>query len=114
MTVSASVDFAAVALGGLLSVVLLAILGVALGVLIRNQVGAVVGILVYLFIVEPLLPLLGDSVAKFSIGSSASAVAGQSGGDDVLSFGAGVAVLLAWTAVFFVAGVLVDRRRDVA
>ena len=108
----ATSDVASVVLGGLLSVILLAMLGVCVGVLVRNQVGAVVGILVYFFIVEPLLSLLGDDVVKFSIGSSSAAVAGQSGAD-TLSFGAGVAALVAWTVAFFVAAVLVDRRRDV-
>lgn len=105
-------DILDIAGGGLLVIVLYALIGVAIGVLVRNQVVAVVGLLIYLFIVEPLLGLLGDDVAKYSLGNAGSAVAGQSG-DNLLSFGAGVAVLLAWAAVFFVAGVLVDRRRDV-
>lgn len=98
--------------GGLIVVVLYALIGVAFGVLVRNQVAAVVGVLVYLFVVEPLLGLLGDDVARFLLLNAGAAVGSQSG-DELLSFGAGLAVLLAWAAVLLVAGVLVDRRRDV-
>ena len=67
--------------GGVLSVALSAMLGVGIGVLVRNQVAAVVGTLVWFFIVEPLLTLVSDEAYKFSISQSASAVAGTQGSD---------------------------------
>ena len=98
--------------GGVLSVALSAMLGVGIGVLVRNQVAAVVGTLVWFFIVEPLLTLVSDEAYKFSISQSAGAVAGTQG-SDVLSFGVAVLVLAGWAALFVAVGALVDARRDV-
>lgn len=98
--------------GGLLVSVLDAILGVGIGVLVRNQVAGVVGSLCWFFVVEPLIPLISDDAAHFTIGQASSAVGGATNGG-VLAFGPAVAVLVAWAALFVAAGVLVDRRRDV-
>jgi ABC-2 type transport system permease protein len=98
--------------GGVLSVALSAMLGVGIGVLVRNQVAAVVGTLVWFFIVEPLLTLVSDQVYEYSISQSASAVAGTQG-SDYLSFGVAVLVLAGWAALFVAVGAFVDARRDV-
>ena len=66
---------------------LFAALGVGLGALIRNQVGAIIGALGYLFVVEPLLgviPGFSDVVQKWFPGGASSEVAGTSGLDDPL------------------------------
>lgn len=44
-----------VLLGGSLAVAIYALLGVGIGALVRNQVGAIVGVLVYLFVLEPII-----------------------------------------------------------
>jgi ABC-2 type transport system permease protein len=100
--------------GGLLAVGLTAALGVGVGVLLRNQVAAVVGSLVWLFILEPLIPLASDEVSKYGVLNSAGSL-GIGGGhqSDTPTFAGALAALVAWTAAFVVAGVLVDRRRDV-
>jgi ABC-2 type transport system permease protein len=98
--------------GGVLSVALSAMLGVGIGVLVRNQVAAVVGTLVWFFIVEPLITLVSDEAYKFTISQSASAVAGTQGGD-YLGFWPAVLVLAGWAALFVAAGAIVDGRRDV-
>jgi ABC-2 type transport system permease protein len=95
-----------------LSVALSAMLGVGIGVLVRNQVAAVVGTLVWFFIVEPLITLVSDEAYKFTISQSASAVAGTQGGD-YLGFWPAVLVLAGWAALFVAAGAIVDGRRDV-
>jgi hypothetical protein len=105
-------DYARAAAGGLLAAILCAILGVGVGVLVRNQVAGVVGSLCWFFIVEPLIPLLSDDAAKGTVGSAASSLGGATS-EDALGFVPALAVLAAWAAVFLVAGVLVDRRRDV-
>jgi hypothetical protein len=107
-----SSDLLEVGGGGVLSVALSAMLGVGIGVLVRNQVAAVVGTLVWFFIVEPLVTLVSDEAYKYSISQSASAVAGTQGGD-YLSFGLAVLVLAGWAAVFVALGAFVDGRRDV-
>jgi ABC-2 type transport system permease protein len=100
--------------GGLLTVGLIAALGIGIGVLVRNQVMAVVGTLVWLFILEPLIPLASDEVSKYGILISAGSLGIGGGHDsDTPGFPGALAALVAWTAAFVIAGLLVDRRRDV-
>jgi ABC-2 type transport system permease protein len=104
-------DYAGVIGGGLIVVVLAAAIGVGYGTLIRNQVGAVVSILVWLTILEPLIGALSDDVSDYLLGSTMDRV--SLGGDEELAMLPAVLVLLAWTAATCAAGALVDRRRDV-
>ena len=106
-----SSDVLGVASGGVLACTLCAMLGVGAGTLIRNQVAAVVGVLVWLFVAEPLLPLIDEGLSSYTIGTAAGAL-GQGGNGDASMLGA-VLVLAAWTVAFAVAGALMDRRRDV-
>jgi ABC-2 type transport system permease protein len=105
------IDYLRAAGGGLLTIVLSTILGVGVGTLVGNQIAAVIGALVWIFIIEPLSDLVG-SISKFTIGQSATAIVGDTGGR-TLPWAAAVAVLLGWTLVFVVSAVLVDRRRDI-
>ena len=104
-------DYVRAAGGSLIAVVLLTALGVGVGTLVGRQVPAVVGTMVWLFVLEPLSNLIGH-ISKFTIGQTATVVTGDNGGD-LLPWGAAFAVMVAWTAAFLVAGALVDRRRDV-
>jgi ABC-2 type transport system permease protein len=104
-------DYARVVAGGLIVATLAAALGVAFGTLVRNQVFAVIAILVWVTILEPLTGLIDDRLPDYMLGSTLGRVA--QGGDQDMSFGAAVLVLLAWAAVFLVAAALVDQRRDV-
>ena len=107
-----------VVVGLILATTLWAALGVGLGALVRNQVGAIVGALGWTLLVENLLtiiPTVGDWVQKYglngvtnALGNIESEVTG-----DVLSQGAGGALLVAYTAAFVIAGTLAMRRRDV-
>jgi hypothetical protein len=105
-------DYLHVVGGGLLSMVLSTILGVGVGTFVGKQVPAVIGTIVWIFVLEPLSNLV-DHIAKFSTGQTATAIAGGANGPKVLAFGPAVAVLLAWAAIFVVAAVAVDRRRDI-
>jgi hypothetical protein len=98
--------------GGLLALVLSTMLGVGVGTLVGKQVPAVIGAMIWLFILEPLTGLIGH-VSKFATGQTASAIGGDTGGDQ-LPWGGASLVLLGWTAAFVLAAALVDRRRDVA
>jgi ABC-2 type transport system permease protein len=107
-------DYLRIAGGGLLSIVLCTMLGVGLGTLVSRQVPAVIGAMVWFFILEPLTGLIGE-ISKFTVGQSSNVVGGDGGGGgDILPWGAASAVLLAWTVAFVVVGALVDRRRDIA
>jgi ABC-2 type transport system permease protein len=105
------VDYLRAGGGSLLTIVLTTILGVGVGTLVGNQIAAVIGSLVWLFILEPLSNLVG-STSKFTIGQTATAITGDTGGQ-TLPWAAAVAVLVAWTLLFVVAAMLVDRRRDI-
>jgi ABC-2 type transport system permease protein len=104
-------------LGNAAACALFAALGVGLGALIRNQVGAIIGALGYLFVVEPLLgiiPGFEDVVQKWFPGGASSETAGTSGLADPLGQIPGGLVLAAYAAVFLVAGIAMVRRRDVS
>jgi hypothetical protein len=104
-------DIARVVAGGLIVATLAAALGVAFGTLVRNQVFAVIAVLVWVTILEPLTGLIDDRLPTYLIGSTLTRVA--EGGDQDLSFASAVLVLLGWVAAFVLAAALVDRRRDV-
>jgi ABC-2 type transport system permease protein len=104
-------DYSSLVGGGLLTVVLSGALGVAVGTLVRNQVAAVVGVFVWILVLEPLVGLIDDDWVKYTIGISSGSLA--QGGSDDASMATAALVLASWTAVFAIAGVLVDRRRDV-
>ena len=104
-------DYVKLVAGGLLASGLAVAIGVAFGTLVRNQVFAVIAVLVWLTILEPLVGLIKDRWLDYTLGSSLTRVA--QGGDHRMSLGGAVLVLLAWGAVLLVAAALVDRRRDV-
>ena len=104
-------DYLRAAGGGLLAILFCTMLGVGVGTLVGRQVPAVIGAMVWMFLLEPLTGLIGH-ISKFTIGQTTTALAGDTGGD-VLSWGSAFAVLFAWTAVFVLAAALVDRRRDI-
>jgi ABC-2 type transport system permease protein len=93
-------------------VVLSAAIGVSLGTLVRNQVAAVVGILVWLTILEPLLSLLiKERASRYLLGQSLGRLGG--GGDGEIAFLGSILIVLAWAVVACVLALAVDRRRDV-
>ena len=105
--------------GGTIATGLYAALGVGVGALVRNQVGAVVGTLVYLFVLENLLQIikpLRDPLAKYGFGGVGLGLTGT--GDataDHPPLGqvpAGL-VLAGYCALFLVAGIVMMRRRDI-
>jgi hypothetical protein len=107
----ASSDLFELAGGGIIAATLCCALGVGIGVLVRNQVEGVVGALVWLFILEPLMPIIDDDLVKGSI-LGAAATLGGAQPDEVTWLGALLALGL-WAGVFMLVGVLVDARRDV-
>jgi ABC-2 type transport system permease protein len=106
-------DILTIAGGGLLVSVLTVALGVGVGVLVRNQVAGVVGALIWLFILSPVLGLIDDDLPNYTTLPAAGVAGGGSGDGDSLSYGTAVIVLVAWAVVFFAAGLLLERRRDV-
>ncbi|WP_027343347.1 ABC transporter permease [Hamadaea tsunoensis] len=92
--------------------VLFAVVGVAVGALLRNLVGAVAVVLAWIAVVEGIAAqLLGDSLAKWLPFQAAMAL-GDMGAGGLPQAGAGL-LLVAYAAVFGGAAVLVTRRADV-
>lgn len=107
--------------------VLWVLIGIGVGVLVRNQVGAVVGVLVFTQFLEPVFRAVAsfveglDQVTRFLPGAAGDALVGASvftslpgsGAADPLEWWAGGLVLLAYAAVLLVIGHLGSWRRDV-
>lgn len=104
--------------GALLGLVLYAILGVAIGALITNQVAAVVIALVWIFVVEGLLTVFVDWIGKWLPGGALNSILQATntsgfGGTDALSVPVAAGVLIAYTAVFALAAVISTNRKDI-
>lgn len=109
----------------ILAMALWATLGVGLGALVRNQVAAIVGVLVFTQFIEPLLRAassLADwigQVCQFLPGAASDALVGSSFFTSFslntveLDWWAGGLVLLAYAALFTVVGYFVSWRKDV-
>jgi ABC-type transport system involved in multi-copper enzyme maturation permease subunit len=89
---------------------LFAILGVAFGSLVRNQVVAIVSALIFVLLLEQLLTQAGASIAEWLPGNAGAALVRTPG--DFLDPGAGAALLLAYALAIALAGIVVVARRD--
>jgi hypothetical protein len=87
-------------------------LGCGFGALVRNQVGAIVGLLLWFLVVEALLRNVVPSVGRFAPGAAGDALIGDSA-EHLLSPAAGGAVLLGWMALFALVGAVAVSHRDV-
>ncbi|MFG1809514.1 ABC transporter permease [Streptomyces sp. NPDC049040] len=106
-------DVGAVVAGNLVAFVLSAILGAALGALIRSPVLGVVVLLIVNFAVVPLLSGVSESGADLTP-FGAAGVLSRMTHDTSLSVVASGWVLAAWTVAVTLAAVVVERRRDLA
>jgi hypothetical protein len=106
-------DVTLVAAGSLLAAALSAIMGVAVGALVRNQVAGVVGALILAFVVSPLIAVIDETAVEFTPFGAAFALAGDPQAD-TLSWGGDALLLLAWTLPLLLAAVVTERHRDLA
>jgi hypothetical protein len=111
----------------LLAYVLWVFIGIGVGALVRNQVGAIVGVLVFTQFIEPIVRTaagfidgLGD-VVQYLPGAASDTLVGASiftmampTGSDPLEWWVGGVVLLAYAVVLLVLGYLTTWRRDVS
>jgi ABC-2 type transport system permease protein len=105
-------DLVLIGAGSVLAAAISAIMGVAVGALARNQVAAVIGTLLLLFVAMPLLQLVSQTLFDLSPFVSATAVAGDTAAE-TLSWGGALLVLLAWTLPVTAVAIITERRRDV-
>jgi ABC-2 type transport system permease protein len=110
-------DVLGIFLGGILYSALAAAFGAGLGALLRNQIAAVVLVLVFLFVVDPVLVALIDGYDKFSLSGLGTSITGGTeedfGGEDLLPFGVAALIWAAYTAVLVGAAALLTSRRDI-
>jgi ABC-2 type transport system permease protein len=105
-------DLVPIGAGSVLAAAISAIMGVAVGALARNQVAAVVGTLLLLFVVMPLLQLVSQTMFELTPFVASTVVAGDTAAEN-LSWGGALLVLVGWTLPLAAAAVVLERRRDV-
>ncbi len=80
--------------------------------IVRNQVGAIIGLLAWGFVAENLLFAFVPSVGRFGPVHAENGLMGLTGKHDLPAV-AGGATLVAWTIAFALVGVALANRRDV-
>jgi hypothetical protein len=101
-----------VAVGSIACAALMAALGVGIGAVARNQVLAVIGIVVWFMVVENIVVSAWPSVGKFFPLAAGDALTGINS-DTILTAPQGALVLIGYVVTFFFAGLLVTQRTDV-
>jgi ABC-2 type transport system permease protein len=102
--------------GDVVVIAIFAVVGIGIGVLVRNQIAAVISALVYLFVIEPLIDIIPvvQKAYPYLPGAAAGAITGATRGNlahlDALQGGL---VLLGWGLLFAVAGWMLTIRRDI-
>jgi ABC-type transport system involved in multi-copper enzyme maturation permease subunit len=98
-----------------LALVVYTVIGVGLGALVRNQVGAIVGGLVYLFVVESIVRQISAIAGayKWLPGGALEALTATFQGPDLLEAWQGGLLLLGYGLVAALLGTLLAVRRDV-
>jgi len=102
-------------IGGVGYAGLAAALGAALGALLRNQVAAVVSLLVLIFVVDPVIAGLLEDVAPFTLTGLGAAMSGASGDDgtDLLAPGVAALVWACYASLLAVLAAISTSRRDI-
>jgi ABC-2 type transport system permease protein len=113
--IPSAADLAGDLVGGVGYAGLAAALGTALGALLRNQVAAVVTILVLIFVVEPVLQALVNDLAPFTLTGLGAAMSGASGDDgtDLLAPGVAALVWACYASLLAVLAAISTSRRDI-
>jgi ABC-2 type transport system permease protein len=112
-------DVGSLLAGGALVAGLYAVLGVGLGAILRNQVGAIIGALVYLLLLENLIglvPGVRDVLPVYGLGGTSQSLRGTIADDpdvDLLAQVPGGLLLAGYAVAFVIVGILVMRDRDV-
>ena len=109
-------DYARIVLGSAVAAGMWGAIGVAVGAVIRSQVPALVGLVVWLLFIENLL--VGDiagvgAIGRYLPGAAGKAISGQTA-TSLLSPAAGAAVLVAYAAAAIVFGLIAVDRTDFA
>jgi ABC-2 type transport system permease protein len=107
-----SSDILLLVFGGLAGVALWGAIGVGVGAIIHNQVGAIITLLAWGLVVDNLLFGLVPSVGRFVPARAADALMGLRV-QHLLSPAIGAIVLVAWAAVLVAIGIALSVRQDI-
>ena len=112
----ATSDLATIAVGTLAAFALYAALGVAIGALVKNQIGAIVGALAWVMIVESILTTLVPEPARYLPGGAMAAMSEMVSlnGQGFLEPWQGGVLLLAYATVISLIAAKVGSRQDVS
>lgn len=112
---SLSGDNLRVLAGAGIALVIFTVIGVGVGALLRNQVGAIVGALVYLYVVEPIISSIPatQSAFKWLPGGAVQAMTATFEGPELLEPWQGGLLLLGYGLVAAVLGTFLAVRRDI-
>jgi ABC-2 type transport system permease protein len=110
---------AAIIAGGAIATALAAAIGIGVGAIIRNQVGAIIAVLALLYVAEPLLgfvPHLGAAVQRYGLGGLAAASTHTTGFPataHLLGQPAAALVLAGYATIALLGGATLLKRRDI-
>jgi ABC-2 type transport system permease protein len=104
-------DYLQLLAGGATAAALWAVVGVGIGALVRNQVGVLVGLCTWMFLVESLSSSFVPGAARFMPGGLGLALAGN---DTTLSAAIAMLLLILYASAASAAGWAATLRRDVA
>jgi ABC-2 type transport system permease protein len=104
---------------GVPGVMVWCVIGVSLGILLRNQVAAILVAVGIIYLVDTLLSLglhalEADDIVKFTPNNASTAVVEGFTGYELLTWWAGLLVLLGYSAVIAFSGWWLSLRRDIA
>lgn len=105
-------EVALVVVGAITATILWGAFALAIGAVVRNQVGAIVGLLIWSLLVESILFGLVPSLGRYLPGRAASVLT-EIETPHQLSITTGVALFFGYLATATVVGFLVTARRDV-
>jgi ABC-type transport system involved in multi-copper enzyme maturation permease subunit len=106
-------DIVQLVLGAFAGIALWAAMGAGLGTILRNQVGGVITLLAWGFVVSPLLFGLVPSVGRFMPSYAQDSLVGLTTNHLLVPVAGGV-VLVAWAVILAAVGLAVTARRDIA
>jgi len=104
-------DYLQLLAGGAAAAALWAAAGAGIGALVRNQVGALLGLCTWMFLVETTAESFVPGAARFLPGSAGNALAGNS---DELSAAVAALLLILYAAAAAAAGWRATLRRDIS
>jgi ABC-2 type transport system permease protein len=105
-------DYSLLTVGTLIGTALWGGIGVGLGMIVRNQVGAIIGILAWGFVIQNLLFGLAPSVGRWTPDSAQNGMMGMTDAH-LLDPAPGAVVLIGWAIAICIGGAAMAARRDV-